>query len=63
VSAVISAGEALTVRVFNPWPAETLARLPGRRGRVVDLQGRPLHPFSEELRLGPFQIATLRLDR
>ncbi len=62
VSAVVRDGEAVAVRVFNPWPAETLARLPGRRGWVVDLQGRPLQPFSDKLRLRPGQIATLRLE-
>jgi len=62
VSAVVRDGEAVALRVFNPWPDPSRVRLPGRSGWVVDLRGRPLHPFSEEVVLRAGQIATLRLD-
>jgi hypothetical protein len=58
-----TAGGQLEVRLFNPTATDAVALLPGRRGWVVDLRGRPEHPFEERLDLGPWQIVTLHLDR
>jgi alpha-mannosidase len=52
----------LEARVFNPWPRATVLSIAGRRGRVVDLRGRPLADFDGSLPLGPFAIATIALD-
>ena len=49
----------IEVRVFNPTASPASCALPGRRGWVVDLRGRPLGPFEERVELGPWQIATL----
>jgi 2-O-(6-phospho-alpha-D-mannosyl)-D-glycerate hydrolase len=57
-----TAGEHVEVRLFNPTGGDVVALLPGRRGWVVDLRGRPEHPFEERLDLRPWQIATLHLD-
>jgi hypothetical protein len=50
------------VRVFNPTDAATTVHLGGRTGWLVDLRGRPLEPFTGAFPLGPWQIATARLD-
>ena len=52
----------LELRIFNPSDSPTTARLPGRRGWVVDLRGRQLEPFEEAFELGPQRFATLRLS-
>jgi len=52
----------LEVRVFNPTPAPATARLPGRRGWVVDLLGRPVEPWEGHVELAPWRIATLLLN-
>jgi alpha-mannosidase len=62
VTAVVRAQGALQVRVFNPRHTATTVHLPGRRGEVVDLFGNPLTAFADRYELGPWQIATLRLD-
>lgn len=66
VSAVHRDDDALVVRIFNASDTDEVARIEheGRpaTGTVVDLRGRPLRPFTGELRLTPWQIATLRLD-
>ncbi|MCK4177880.1 glycoside hydrolase family 38 N-terminal domain-containing protein [Aciditerrimonas ferrireducens] len=61
VSALRRVHGGLELRVFNPRPAPTEVRLPGRRGWLVDLRGRPLEPFTEGLPLRAFGIATLWL--
>src|SRR5439155_15220582 len=68
VSAVLraAAGAPLTLRIFNPTPADTTARVviggePGR-GYVVDLLGAAVEPFSGSITLRPGQIVTIRLD-
>ena len=62
VSALRRERGALTVRVFNPSPAVSTMRIEGRRGWVEDLRGRPRAAFSGTMDLGPWQIATVRLD-
>ena len=61
VSSLRRVGGSLEVRVFNPAPEPTTVRLPGRRGWLVDLRGRPLEPFADGFALGPWRIATARL--
>ncbi|HWW54121.1 MAG TPA: hypothetical protein VNY84_10140, partial [Acidimicrobiales bacterium] len=62
VSTLIRARGQLVLRVFNPHATAATVRLPGRSGWVEDLRGRPLSPFTGTVDLGPWQIATLRLD-
>jgi hypothetical protein len=62
VSALRRERGALTVRVFNPSPAASAMRVAGRRGWVEDLRGRPLAAFDGTMELGPWRIATVRLD-
>jgi hypothetical protein len=53
---------ALEVRLHNPSAEPTTVSLPGRSGHLVDLRGRPVAPFSGSFPLGPWAIATARLD-
>ncbi|HEX2041868.1 MAG TPA: glycoside hydrolase family 38 C-terminal domain-containing protein [Acidimicrobiales bacterium] len=62
VSAVRRVGAQLELRVFNPTPGTTTVALPGRRGWLVDLRGRPQEPFDGSFPLRPWGIATVRLD-
>jgi mannosylglycerate hydrolase len=61
VSAVRRERGQLVVRVFNPSPEPTVVHLPGRRGWLVDLRGRPLEPFEGSFELAPWRIATAQL--
>ncbi|HEX6418551.1 MAG TPA: glycoside hydrolase family 38 C-terminal domain-containing protein, partial [Acidimicrobiales bacterium] len=61
VSAVVREGDALVVRVFNPTAVATEVRLPGRRGWLVDLRGRPLAPFEGSFPLRSWGIATVSI--
>jgi mannosylglycerate hydrolase len=61
VSAVVRDGGALHVRLFNPSPDPATVRVPGRRGWLVDLRGRPLSAFEGSFQLGPWAIATAAL--
>jgi hypothetical protein len=61
VSAVVREAGQLVVRVFNPTGSPVVARFARRSGWMIDLRGRPLSAFRETLRLGPWQIATVRL--
>jgi alpha-mannosidase len=61
VSAVRRRGTSVEVRVFNPGDDATVMQLPGRRGWVVDLRGRPIAPFDERVPLAPWQVATVVL--
>jgi hypothetical protein len=61
VSSVVREGEGLVVRVFNPTDRETVVRLPGRRGWLVDLRGRPSEPFEGSFPLRAGGIATVAL--
>jgi alpha-mannosidase len=62
VSAILREDGHLVVRVFEATGSATTVRIDGRTGTVVDLRGGELGPFSGELALGPWEIATLRLD-
>ena len=62
VSALRRAPAGIELRVFNPSTDPTTVRLPGRRGWLVDLRGRPLEPFEESFEIGPWRIATARLE-
>ena len=63
VSSVVRDHEGrLVVRVFETTGAPGTVVIEGRCGRVVDLRGRDLGPFDGSLALGPWEIATLRLD-
>jgi mannosylglycerate hydrolase len=61
VSAVRRVAGLLEIRVFNPTTEETHVGLPGRRGELVDLRGRPLESFEDGFALRPWGIATARL--
>jgi alpha-mannosidase len=61
VSAVRRERGHLVVRVFNPTSEPTTVRIPGRRGWLVDLRGRPLEPFEGSFELAPWRIATAQL--
>jgi hypothetical protein len=62
VSSVRREQGRLEVRVFNPTGGPTTVTMPGRRGWLVDLRGRPLGPFEGSFPLGPWAIATTTLD-
>jgi len=63
VSAVLRDDDGhLVVRLFDPTGGGGPVRLDGWRGVRVDLRGTELGPFDGELVLGPWEIATLRLD-
>jgi mannosylglycerate hydrolase len=62
VSSVVRQGDGLVVRVFNPAGTETTVRLPGRRGWLVDLRGRPVEPFEGWFLLRARGIATVALS-
>jgi alpha-mannosidase len=62
VSALQRVDGQLEVRVFNPRDEDTVVALPGRRGWLVDLRGNRRERFEEEFPLGPWAIATARLD-
>ena len=49
----------LEVRLFNPTGEAATAELPGRRGWITDLRGRPIGPFEERLPLRPWEVATV----
>jgi len=60
VSALRRVGDRVELRLFNPSSeAPTVVRVPGRTGWRVDLRGRPVAPFADEIALGPAEIATL----
>ena len=61
VSAIVREAGVLQVRLFNPSPEPTTARIAGRHGWLVDLRGRPVRPFEETIDLAPWQIVTASL--
>ncbi len=61
VSAIVREAGVLHLRLFNPTPEPTTVTIDNRQGWLVDLRGRPLHPFEGTVELGPWQIATLAL--
>ncbi|MDP9389760.1 MAG: hypothetical protein M3Q48_18050, partial [Actinomycetota bacterium] len=62
VSALRREAGALELRVFNPTPEPTTVHVAARSGWLVDLRGRPLARFDGSFPLGPWAIATARLD-
>ncbi|MDQ3107346.1 MAG: hypothetical protein M3Q68_06020, partial [Actinomycetota bacterium] len=62
VSALRRAPGGLELRVFNPTAVATSVQMPGRKGWLVDLRGRPLQPFEGHFDLPPWRIATARID-
>jgi len=62
VSAVRRDGGVHEVRVFNPGSTPTTVTIAGRAGWLVDLRGYPTSAFKEFFELGPFEIATARLQ-
>jgi 2-O-(6-phospho-alpha-D-mannosyl)-D-glycerate hydrolase len=66
VSAVLREAGGLVVRVFNPSPDTRTAAIEREgapaTGWAVDLVGRPQARFEGAVELGPWEIATLRLD-
>lgn len=66
VSAVTRESGALVVRLFNPSSRPVTARLDWRgtplSGWVVNLRGRPLHPFEAAVDLRPQQVLTLQAE-
>jgi alpha-mannosidase len=62
VSSVVRQGDGLVVRVFNPADTATVVRVPGRRGWLVDLRGRPVEPFEGSFGLRAGGIATMALS-
>ncbi len=62
VSAVQRVAGSLEVRVFSPSSGETIVRVEGRSGWLVDLRGRPVAPFDGSFSLPPWAVATARLS-
>jgi alpha-mannosidase len=62
VSSVVRQGDGLVLRVFNPAATQTVVRVPGRRGWLVDLRGRPVEPFEGSFPLRAGGIATVALS-
>ncbi len=61
VSALRRVDGAVELRVFNSTGRPTTVSLPGRRGSLVDLRGRPVDTFVDSFPLRPRGIATARL--
>jgi len=55
-------GRCLELRVCNPRQEPTTVSLGEHSGWLVDLRGRPIEAFDGSFELGPFRIATARLD-
>jgi len=62
VSAVRREGGMHELRIFNAKPEPTTVTIDGRAGWLVDLRGHPERPFENHCELGPFEIATIRLN-
>ena len=62
VSALHRVDGAIEVRVFNPADEPATVRVPGHSGVLVDLRGRPLGRWDQSFAVGPWGIATARLD-
>jgi alpha-mannosidase len=61
VSAVRREGGSLRVRVVNPTAETVTVELPGHRGWLVDLRGRPVAPFESSFALRAWGVATLAI--
>jgi alpha-mannosidase len=62
VSALHRVDGAIEMRVFNPSTKATRVRVPGHSGVLVDLRGRPTGSWDQTFPVGPWGIATARLD-
>lgn len=62
VSSLRRVVDALELRVFNPTPGGTVVEVAGRSGRLVDLTGASLEAWDGSFVLGPWALATARLD-
>ncbi|MBV9661911.1 MAG: hypothetical protein JO337_12215 [Acidimicrobiales bacterium] len=62
VSALYRQEGAIEVRVFNPTGAPVTVKVPNRSGWLVNLAGDPQQRWEGEFPLGPWAIATARLD-
>jgi len=62
VSALRREAGRIELRVFNPSGEPTTVSVADRTGWLVDLRGRPIAPFEGTFALGPWRIATVRLD-
>jgi hypothetical protein len=62
VSSLRRVAGGLELRVWNPSDRSTRVDLPGRRGWLVDLRGRPVAPFEGGFDLAPWRIATATFD-
>jgi alpha-mannosidase len=62
VTALRREAGALELRVCNPRQEPTTVSLGEHSGWLVDLRGRPIEAFDGSFELGPFRIATARLD-
>ncbi|MCU4184901.1 hypothetical protein K6U06_11065 [Acidiferrimicrobium sp. IK] len=62
VSALRHHDGGLELRMFNPSDDTAVVGVAGRRGWLVDLQGRPLEAWDESFVLRPWGLATARLD-
>jgi hypothetical protein len=62
VSSVRRRHGRLEVRAFNPRREDAVLAIAGRTGRVVDLRGTELAPFSGSVTVRPYGIVTVRLD-
>ena len=58
VSSITREAGSLRVRIYNPTTEAARVEIAGRRGWLIDLQGRPVRPFEGAFDLAPWQIAT-----
>jgi hypothetical protein len=61
VSAVTRVPGGIEVRVWNPSDEDGTVTITDGVGWVVDLRGRPLHPFEGQAALKPWEILTVRM--
>lgn len=62
VSSITRHHGVLQVRVFNPTNEPTTVTIGGRSGELVNLRGTPVGTFDTRFSLGPWAIATARLQ-
>ena len=61
VSALRRVGEQLELRAFNPSPEPLVVELAGRKGYLVDVQGRTQAAWEGSFPMAPWSIATARI--
>jgi alpha-mannosidase len=62
VSALHRVDGAIEMRVFNPTGDAATVSVPGHSGDLVDLRGRRVGRWEQTFPLGPWAVATARLD-